>query len=438
MFDWFSTSHPPSFWFKVICIGILVLDIVFQSFFHPDFQQNHIAFYKDLPFQSAVLAEVVQEPDVRSNAQYLVVEAKEIYLQSTVRTLHGKIMVKSPRYPEYVYGEELFIRCKFQSPPVLKGFSYADFLEKDDIFVFCGQPDISMMPSGAAGFSFWKLFLSSVYQLKKSLTSRINELFVEPDAGLVAGILIGQRRSISQEILDDFHRTGLMHILVVDGYKFVVMMSVLAYFSMNFSRRFRTFFMMTGVLCLVFLSGFSASVLRAAFMTSASLVAQALGRKGSGLQFLLLSAVIMVFMNSHIYMDPSFQFSFLSTLGLILFMPKIENFQQKLIKIYGWIFLERIPKFIREIFFITLVAQVFLTPLFLLQSESLSFISPVANVFVLPFLPWIMFFTITAIMLSYLSFPLGQICSFLVHIFIALILFLAQLFANVPFASIHF
>lgn len=436
---------------KTFCVLILGLDILLQPWFAtPRFGVEEIGHYRDLGGKFQVLGEVTGEPDVRSDAQNLVVSVIQLSMVTgAVVPVTGKMMVKAQRYPEYRYGEILQISCKLQTPPVFEKFSYAAFLAKDDIFVLCGQPGIRRInnaPSvewSVGGFfdgarrGFW----SNVFMLKGWMIARVNELYSEPAASLVAGILIGARRAIPQSVLDDFNAAGLTHVLAISGYNVSMMIAVFGFFCKGAARRWRYVGMFAGVLALVALTGFSASVLRAAWMGCITLFAQAFGRKGSAVHLLLVSGVIMVCLSPRmILVDLSFQLSFLSTLGILLFMPRIERFEEKFLKgSCRWPFAcyKKIPAFMREGFWVTMAAQVFTTPLLLFQFGRFSLIAPIANIFVLPFVPWLMLFSFCGLVLSFLFFPLGQLLSFIAHVIVMVMLFLVNVFASLPFASFY-
>lgn len=471
---------------KVFCVAILVVDILLQPWLAvPHFAVDEIGFYRDLGGKVRVIGEIVGELDVRSDAQNLVVNVREIFVDSgsakkqgsgigPTRLVHGKIMVKAQRYPEYSYGDILDISCKLQTPPVFEKFSYAALLAKDDIFALCSQPGIrkldvaSAAGAGGAGAgegegegegvfeggdffgSVRRGFWSSIFTLKSVMIARMNELYSEPAASLAAGILIGARRAIPQEILDDFNTAGLTHVLAISGYNVSMMIAVFGFLCSGAARRWRYAAMFFGVMGLVVLTGFSASVLRAAWMGCITLFAQALGRKGSALHLLLVSAVVMVFFSPRmILVDLSFQLSFLSTLGILIFMPKIEAFEKKFLTIAsesvpasalaGFVaFFKKIPSFMREGFYVTCAAQVFTTPLLLFQFGRFSLIAPVANIFVLPLVPWLMLLSFCGLILSFLFFPLGQLVSFGAYILVTAMLFLVKIFASLPFAALHF
>ncbi len=430
---------------------ILGLDILIQPWLAaPVIRLSEIAYYRDLALKVHFAGEVIGEPDVRSDGQNLIVEARKIFLPqgSVQKDVHGKVMVKARRYPEFLYGDILDISCKLQTPPVFEKFSYAALLAKDDIFALCTQPNIRVEKGGennggATGGlgvpSGMRAFWTGIFTFKSRMITRINELYSEPAASLVAGILVGQRRSIPQKILDDFNTAGLTHVLAISGYNVSMMITVFGYLCKRAARRWRYAGMFGGVLGLVVLTGFSASVLRAAWMGCIALLAQALGRKGSAMHLLLVSAVIMVIMSPRMMLvDLSFQLSFLSTLGILLFMPKIEAFEQKFTAKPRFAWISKIPPFMREGFCVTMAAQVFTTPLLFYQFGRFSLIAPVANIFVLPLVPWIMLFSFCGLAVSFLIPILGRFISFSAYVLVMVMLFLVDLFAHIPFAAFHF
>lgn len=439
-------SFRPSLVVRWCCFIFLLADILLQPWLASlDLTTSDVGFYRDLGLKVFLDGTVVGEPDVRSSGQNLIFEVTAIRVPDSLTghmqelKVHGKVMVKAQRYPEYFFGEQLVVACQLETPPVFPKFSYAALLAKDAVFALCTRPAITRVNDGkyrrgAFFIDFWK----AVFWLKGKILSRTNELFAEPSASLVAGILFGQRRAIPQETLDAFNTTGLTHVLAVSGYNVSMMITVFGYIFQKAARRWRMTGMFGGVLLLVAFTGFSSSVLRAAWMGCITLLAEIFGRKGRGLQLLLVSGVIMVLVSPRmVLVDMSFQLSFLSTLGILLFMPKIEQFEKNLLEQKRSLWVGKIPAFMREGFYVTLAAQVFTTPLLIFQFGRVSLIAPFANIFVLPLVPWIMLTGFGAMASSYLFFPLGQFVAALAHTLVVVMLGIVKFFATVPFASVQ-
>lgn len=390
----------------------------------PTFLPQDIAFYRDLDNQLEVTGVVSFEPDIRSDRQNILIRAVQVFDGHQEHEVSGNLLIKLQRFPQIAYGDVLRFKCKLKSPQKIDNFDYAAFLAEGDIYVYCSNPYVTIEKKGTGDF-FW----TAVYDLKFSMTSGINRLFPEPEASLVAGLLLGLRRTIPQPILDDFQHAGLTHVLAISGYNVNLMITVFGALLKGTSRRLRYGGMFGGILLLVFFTGFSASVIRAAIMGSIVLLAQASGRRSNGMNALLLSGALMVFSRPlMLIVDLSFQLSFLSTLGLLVFMPHLEKFTKRVS------FLEKIPAFVREGALVTLAAQTFTTPLIIFQFGIFSLIAPVANIFTLPFVPWIMLFAFASLVILFFFQPFAVFLATVALVLLKMMLFVVSTMAHLPFA----
>ena len=199
------------------------------------------------------------------------------------------------------------------------------------------------------------------------------------------------------------------------------------------------------------LTGASASVVRASVMGLLVLIAQKSGRIYHMRNALAFAGAMMIFHNPAILrFDASFQLSFLATLGLLYGAPIIDGWFEK-VKSRLKVFLRNIkliaenrepfsePKksFLREIFVSTLAAQIFVLPLLIYNFGQISFISPMANLFVLPFIPLTMFLGFVVGAAGFVSASLSQLVGwaawFVAHYELSAIGF----FARFPFAAVE-
>jgi len=142
---------------------------------------------------------------------------------------------------------------------------------------------------------------------------------------------------------------------------------------------------------------------------------------------LLLAGFAMVTYNPKVLaFDPSFQLSFLATIGLIYFSPWFE-------KRIHWI-PERFG--LREIVSATFATQAIVLPRLLSLSGTFSVLGVFANILVLPFIPLTMLFGslagFAAFVHELVSLPFAYLSYLLLHYEI----FVAKFFASIPFAVI--
>ena len=132
------------------------------------------------------------------------------------------------------------------------------------------------------------------------------------------------------------------------------------------------------------LTGASPSVVRAALMAGAMLVARLGGSRAHAASALELAALLMLLAAPPVLWDVGFQLSLLATAGLIWFGAPVER------RLPGW------PAWIREPVALTLAAQLTTLPVILVNFERLSLVAPIANVLVVPFVPVAMLFSALA------------------------------------------
>jgi competence protein ComEC len=125
--------------------------------------------------------------------------------------------------------------------------------------------------------------------------------------------------------------------------------------------------------------------------------------------------------------DPSFQLSFLATLGLILLASPIEKC------------LTFIPdKFdMRGIVAATCSTQIFVSPFILYMMGQLSIIGVVVNILVLPFIPITMLAVSLTGAAGFVSVSLCHVIGWSAHLLLSYELFMVEHFARLPFAAVY-
>jgi competence protein ComEC len=147
-------------------------------------------------------------------------------------------------------------------------------------------------------------------------------------ADFLAGMLIGYRQQIPQDIEQDFRRTGTIHVFAVSGQNIAEMVVVALVLLQLFGLvRWRWAWLIAPiVLVYCLLTGSPASAVRATMMALAVLAAWKLGRPLNALSCWSLAFLAMMGWNPQILLDPGAQLSFALVLSLILIAPPILRF----------------------------------------------------------------------------------------------------------------
>jgi competence protein ComEC len=356
-------------------------------------------------------------PDRRIDKTMITIKSEEIL---------GKILITTSRIGDYSYGDRILVRGKLKKPGKIEDFDYGSYLAKSGIFWTSFQPEMSLLSSGEGGFLKQKLF-----NIRQWWEGKLFQLFPEPQNSFLAGLILGNRSQMPQQMIDNLNRTGTTHIVALSGFNVtiiaVAIFALLQYLGL--SRNLNFLLATFAIITFAILTGASPSVVRASIMGVLGLLAWQAGRIYWPRNALVLAAVIMLWINPQVLrFDLSFALSFLATIGLIYLGPILKNSYFK-----NW------PKFfgIKETVSATLAAQAFVLPLLILEFGRLSLVSPLANILVLPAIPLSMLFGFLATLIYSLIVPLGILVGVLAQVTLFYILKVVEFLGALPFASIE-
>ena len=137
--------------------------------------------------------------------------------------------------------------------------------------------------------------------------------------------------------------------------------------------------------------------------------------------------VVMLFQNPRLLLDDvGFQLSFLATIALVTVTPRLEGRFNFLPDAGG----------IRESVVSSLSAIFLSTPLLIWQFGSVSLIAPFTNLFVLPFLPYLMLLGFATLLIGCFSIPAGLFVSLFSSSLSSIVLHIVLWFGSLSFASL--
>ena len=336
------------------------------------------------------------------------------------QTYEDRIIIFSPLFPKFTYGARLSLTCELQDPEPFDGFAYDRFLAAKRIYKTCFSYHAPSLIESHTG----NRLLQFSSDVKNEFLHRINLVFGEPHGALLAGLLFGEKQ-FSDEWEERFIATGTSHIVAASGYNItIVTIIVFAFLTSIGIRRQKAFWLLfAGVVAYVIFAGAEAAVVRAGVMAVLILTSRHLGRRADMLNVILLAAAIMLAVNPRLLRDDvGFQLSFLSTIGLIYFTPLLEKKFTFVPKEFA----------IRESLTSTLAATLFTLPIILISFGRFSPVSLIANLLILPLVPYAMAAGSVIIIISLFSLTLASIASApawaLLSIILLIIKSLASLF----------
>ena len=410
-----------------ILASIFILAFSFGIFrFHMVDVPNPIVFESQLGQKVSFVGEIIDELSIKENNQQLTVEINE-----------GKdkteILLSTDLGTDYKYGDGINFFGKLEKPENFitdqgKEFDYVNYLRKDGILYVMGFPKIEIASRGNGNF-----IQSALFSAKEKFLEKMNFAITGSESLLMGGLILGEKSSFSQALRQSFVNTGTIHIVALSGYNVTIVAEwIMKLFSqVNFGLPAQAGIGMGifAIILFIIMTGGSSTAIRAGIMATLALVARATGRNYDVARALILACVFMVILNPFLLVfDVSFQLSFIATVAVIFFAPKIEKY-------FMWV-----PKFfqLRDIISVTCAAYIFVFPFILYKMGNFSLVALPANALILPFIPFTMmlgFATGFAGLIWYIfAVPLGFISYIFLHYELSIISF----FSNLPFAAFSF
>jgi len=274
--------------------------------------------YSKYTYQGIIIA----PPDSRTDQQKIKLKTTElIYPENKI--ISGNVLVKIPLYPPYKYGDKVEITSFLIQPEPIEDFRYDNYLAKENIYSLGYGAQIKLLEENQAN-----PVLKIIYKIRQNISERINQLWPEPTASFVNSILLGYKRAMSEDLKEEFRRAGVAHIIVISGLHITLITLLLSkiLYGLKIKRTQQLPLILIFLIFFIFLSGFSASTLRASLMGLIVLLSQNISRQIQKHLILLYAAIIILLINPLLlFYDLGFQLSFLATIGLIYLSPLFQQ-----------------------------------------------------------------------------------------------------------------
>ena len=295
---------------------------------------------------------------------------------------------------------------------------------KDHVYSVMGFPKIELTSQGHKHNIFSYTYEKTLF-IKQKLRKSIQNNFLPPQSSILRGIILGDKSAVSQDIKDKFRITGLSHIIAVSGMHVAVLSSIIMSFllALGLWRKHAFYGAVIFIFSYVILVGSPSSAIRAGIMGIIYLSGQALGRQTISYRIIVLAGASMLLFNPLLlFYDVGFQLSFLAIMGLIYLEPLIRNLIKFLVD--RWFKVKIAEKYenILMMFTVTISAQVFTLPIIIYNFGTVSLVSPITNILVVPIIYYVILFGFLSSLAGIIWVALGWLvalpCYFLMKYFL--------------------
>ncbi len=421
-------------------IGFLFIGaLAFKSYnsIPKDHIKNIIPVTQDCHKQVLLQGEILNQPDERIT-YYKEKESRFLLGVKALRDNNGwkpvrgilSVNVFNPRV-NFKYGDMVILEGELSSPRPATNpgqFDYKKFLERKKIFYILKVREENFSKvTGHSGINIIKLLALRASQRIEGL---IDKFTPEPEGSVLKAILLGKRQDIGEDLNEDFVKTGTVHVLVISGLHIGLLVSIFLLLFKLFRLPFRVwvFILVPVVIFYCIMVDSRPPVERATIMTLVFLFGRILRREQDLLNTLAFCALVILFLNPNDILDVGFQLSFLTVGSIIYFTPKLEKMFLK----------NELTRFhLLRALLVSFSAWLGSAPLIARYFNIFSPITVIANLFIVPWMFFVLASSVIFIISGFISSSLGLVFSQSAHFSVLILIKMASIFANIPLSYVR-
>ncbi|NLD24143.1 MAG: ComEC family competence protein [Bacteroidales bacterium] len=196
----------------------------------------------------------------------------------------------------------------------------------------------------------------------------------------ISALTLGYKSDLTENIQEAFRVSGTAHVLALSGLHVGIIYIVISMIFSFLGNRGKPYFLRQCLIILVlwgyvFISGMSASVIRAAIMLTINCIGNICNRKGFTLNTLFAAAFLILIYSPFTLFDISFQMSFGAVFSILFFQPMLQ-------KLYTPT--NKINKYLWSLSTVSLSAQLGVFPLVLYYFGTFPTYFFITNILVVP------------------------------------------------------
>jgi competence protein ComEC len=214
--SWWALGLP----FPVLIIALCLGAARFQSTQVP-ITPEQLAWHNDQETRQVIEGVIQDPPETRDEYTLLTVEADQVrpVEAQAFQPVSGRLLARAPRNGDWRYGDRVQLEGWLSTPFENEEFSYRNYLAHQGIYSYfnCGYDkdvcaQIMQRDQG-------NRVRAAIYTLRQRAVETIYQLFPDPEASLMAGILLGVEGGIPEPVRWAFNDTGTSHIIAISGFK---------------------------------------------------------------------------------------------------------------------------------------------------------------------------------------------------------------------------
>jgi competence protein ComEC len=224
--------------------------------------------------------------------------------------------------------------------------------------------------------------MTRAFNFRSELQHRVLNSSLSPESqALIIAMLLGNDDFIEPSVHDSFSQAGIAHVLALSGLHVAVISLViwLLLFPLDYvgGKKVRLLITLLALIAYDVFTGLSPSVIRSTVMIAFVFMSQIFYRKSSPLNSLAIAAIAILIFSPNSFFSVGFQLSFITVASLLIFY---KVFDVKFPK-------NRILNYLYTIFVTSAVAMLSTIVLTAYYFNTISLVSMMTNVLIMPLIP---------------------------------------------------
>jgi len=443
----FHFRSRPALFSIAIYLVLFMCGAAQYKFATSGFPPTHIKNIAESGATVTITGEIVEEPDIRQDKTYLVVEVDSVNWRKRDLKSSGKILLKIKlATSEFAFKDRLNFKGYLFAPGSPRnpgGFDFARYLSIREMHGMMVLPRGDEIRIADKKPVFWRdlwnfrltdeiIINQAVAPVRQTLLEGYDKYLPPCQASLLAGFVLGEKRDIKPEIENLFKDTGTLHLMAVSGSNVAAVIAFFMAILWPVNRRLKILIVIFAVIFFSFLTRNEPSVVRASVMASVVLLGFYRRKNADTAGLLGFAGFLLLIINPLWLFNIGFQLSFAACAGIVYLIPKFSERIKRSRSIFN-----RISLWILFIFLTTVAAQAAVLPLTaeyfnrvplvgILANLPMIILANILTIAGLCFLPFILLGDAFAIVYAW---PLSQV--------MAIILPVLNYFMNLPLAVIN-
>lgn len=392
-------------------LGVLVWMMCAGAFYYTSYEARYAqSYFLSYDRDQSILGRVVSHPRRTAASQEII-----------LRTSEGeKIFIRLNPYSFLTYGDSVEFFGSIQRLD-----DQTRYLKTQGVIGTMLFPNL-VERQASSGFSL----AGSLYGLRDFLSGKLFSLFPSSQASLMSGLLFGQESAeFSASFKEAMKQSGTTHLVALSGYNISILIAAVATLASFLAGR-RGVFVISVIVIILFvaMTGAQSSVVRAAIMGVLIIASRMFSRIYHFRNSIAAAAFVMVLWNPMVlYFDVGFVLSFFALLGIVYGASACSVFvkQKGLLGSLAHIALE------------TTWAQVAVLPVLVLTFGLISTCGVLANIILLPLIPFTMLAGGIVLGVTTLIPLAGKILSLGLWAILSFETWIIHLFGSFPSLEIH-